>query len=125
MAYIKNETLAQYIARLIGEKKLSGYEIERRAKKQISQSYFNRIKKGKIANPSPNKLKALAVGLGISEEELFAVVRGKSPDSLKVANEQLEDLISKFERLTLSKKLYAQALIDLLNREFERLLTEI
>lgn len=106
------------------EKKLSSYEIERRSNNQINQSSVFRIKQGKVTNPSAPKLKALAQGLGVSEEEIFSVVRGKSPDSSNLANEQLENLIRKFEKLPATRRIYAQSLIDLLNREFERLLNE-
>ncbi|HEY8560455.1 MAG TPA: helix-turn-helix transcriptional regulator [Pyrinomonadaceae bacterium] len=73
---MQQETLSQYVARLMSEKQLSGYDIQRRSCDGISQSYTNRIKNGDITNPTPEKLKALAKGLGVPEEELFRVARG-------------------------------------------------
>ena len=124
MPDIKGQTLSAFVSRVIEEKDLSTYEVQRRASGRISQTHVNRIKTGKVPNPSAVKLKALAQGLGVSEEEIFAVVRGKPPDALGLAREQLNNLMTKFERLEPSKKAYAQSLIDLINREFERLSRE-
>ncbi len=118
------QSLANYVSRIMIEKKLTSYEIEQRSNKQINQSYVVKIKNNNITNVSPVKLKALAKGLGVSEEEIFSIIRGKLPDLSNLANEQLENLIRKFGQLPMSKRIYAQALIDLLNREFERLLNE-
>ena len=87
------------------ERRLSGYEIERRSSRKISQSYFNRIKAGQIVNPSPEKLKAIADGMGISEEHLFAIVRGITPDSKSIAHEGLNLIFKKFEQLPTDKSL--------------------
>lgn len=118
------DRIGRFISSIMSKRKLSTYDIERLSGKKITQSYVGRIKNGKIENPSPDKLKALAKGLGITEEEIFSVMRGKSPNSGLIANEQIESLTLKFEKLSSSKKIYAQALIDLLNREFDRLIEE-
>ena len=123
MPHFEPETLSNYVSRLMRTTGISGYESSS-SNKQISQSYVNRIKNGEVLKPSPQKLQALAQGLSVSEEELFSIVRGKAPNPIRLAGEQLDGLLSKFEQLPPSKKYYAQALIDLLNREFERLLRE-
>lgn len=76
--YFMKESLAEFVKRIMFEKNLSGYDVERASKGEITQSYTNRIKNGVVLNPSPAKLKALAKGLGVGEEELFNIVRGKS-----------------------------------------------
>lgn len=119
-----SETLAAYVTKVMKEKGLSSYAVERNSNKGITQSYTNRIKNGEVLTPSAPKLKALALGLGVSEEELFAVVRGKSPDSQTVVSERLARLISTFEKLPKSHEPYARSLIDLLEREFDRLSKE-
>lgn len=70
------ETLDKYVARIMNDKNLSGYDIERRTRKRITQSYANRIKNGEVRNPSPEKLQVLAIGLDVPEQELFDVVLG-------------------------------------------------
>lgn len=81
-----SETIAQYIARTMLEKDISGYDIERRTRKRISQSYANRIKLGEIKTPSLDKLKALAVGLDVPEQELLDIARGATEEK----NSQLD-----------------------------------
>lgn len=70
------QSLADFVSRTMAENRISGYEVERRTNSEITQSYVNRIKNGEVLTPSAPKLKALAKGLGVSEDELFAVVRG-------------------------------------------------
>lgn len=76
----KEKSLSKYVARVMQDKNLSGYDVERRANRRITQSFVNRIKTGEVKNPSADKLQALATGLAVSEEELFAVVRGVSTE---------------------------------------------
>jgi transcriptional regulator with XRE-family HTH domain len=117
----ENETLPEFISRVMDEGRLSGAEVERLSNKAISQSQINRIRAGKSANPSLITLKALALGLGVQEEKLFAIVRGSEPDSMQLAHEGVKSLITKFDQIPIKRRPYAQNLIEMLNREFDRL----
>lgn len=74
------EDLADYIRRIINEKDLTLREIEERSGGAITHGYISKILSRAVTNLSVEKLQALAKGLGISEEVVFAVARGKALD---------------------------------------------
>ena len=76
MSTTKQETLAQYVARIISEKNLKHHEVKEISGGEITDGYVRGIMTGKARNPSVDKLKALALGLGVSEDEIFRVARG-------------------------------------------------
>jgi transcriptional regulator with XRE-family HTH domain len=73
------ETLSQYVRRVMAEKKLSAVEVECRSGSEISRTYVWSIAHGRHKNISVEKLRALARGLGVSQEELFRVACGTLP----------------------------------------------
>jgi len=113
MSQNDKETLAQYVARIIKDRDLTHDHVKQLSGGRITDGYVRDIMKGKSTNPSVDKLRALALGLGVSEEEIFRVARGLSavPDE-KEADSVNYDLI--FELLLLSRK----------NRTVAELLTE-
>lgn len=79
---IPGEDLADYVRRIRNKKGMSLKEVERRsahAGPRIGASYINRIENRIADNPTTEKLQALARGLGVSEDGLFAVARGSKP----------------------------------------------
>ena len=74
----ERETLADYVRRIRNEKNLSLRDVSLRSGGQIANSHISRIENGEAAGVSVEKLRALAKGLGVLEEEIFAVARGKS-----------------------------------------------
>lgn len=74
------ETLSQYVSRVIAEKGLSLSEVKLISGAKITDGYIRSIMKGRAKNPSVEKLKALALGLGVAEEEIFRVARGLTPE---------------------------------------------
>ena len=69
------ESLGEYIARILAEKGLKVIDVERRSGGQIKDSYITNLMNGDTANPSVEKLKALALGLGVDEDEVFKIAR--------------------------------------------------
>lgn len=69
------ETLAQYVTRTMKAQGLTPRDVEARSGKTIADAYVTKIMKGTAANPSDAKLKSLAVGLGVDEDEVFKVAR--------------------------------------------------
>lgn len=118
------ETLQEYVRRVMLEKGLSGYTVERDSGSQISQSQVNRIQNGEVSNPSATKLKALAKGLSVSESELFAVARGITEDAGVIAHERLQTIGFAYENMPKKKKAKADYLIDMLEREIARIENE-
>ena len=77
----KEEDLSRYVRRILAEKRLSFRDVQRDSGGGITQGYVGAIVNGRYVNPSVEKLKALARGIGESEETLFRVARGLSPDA--------------------------------------------
>lgn len=70
------EKLPDYIRRVRAEKGLSTADVEKKSGFTVTDGYVSHIENSRVKNVSPEKLRALAKGLGISEEEIFAVARG-------------------------------------------------
>ncbi len=77
----EQELLPDYVRRIRRDKGLSTTDVERQSGGEISDAYVTRIENGHVKNVSPEKLKALAKGLGETEDEIFAVARGLYPYS--------------------------------------------
>jgi transcriptional regulator with XRE-family HTH domain len=73
------ELLADYVKRIRQEKQMSLADVERNSRRHgqgISNGYVSQIENGQMTNPSLDALIGLARGLGVFEDELFAVARG-------------------------------------------------
>jgi transcriptional regulator with XRE-family HTH domain len=73
------ESLPDYVARIMKDKGLKPADVEKQSRRLISDSYVQAFISGASANPSIEKLQALARGLGVNEDELFDVARGVDP----------------------------------------------
>lgn len=74
----KLEDLADYVSRVRFEKDLSQRDVEIKSGHSISKGYIGQIENRTVLGRSvtPQKLQALAKGLGVSEDEVFDVARG-------------------------------------------------
>jgi transcriptional regulator with XRE-family HTH domain len=72
------ESLADYVRRVRNEKRLSLADVSERSGHLIGRTHINRIENGEVVGVSVEKVRALAKGLGIPEEEIFAIARGRS-----------------------------------------------
>jgi transcriptional regulator with XRE-family HTH domain len=70
--------LAEYVRRVRQEKGFSTPDVERNSGNQITDGYVSQIENEYVKNVSPAKLKALAKGLQVNEDEIFAVARGQT-----------------------------------------------
>lgn len=66
-----NVTLGEYLASIRYDRKLSLRAVEEKTHKQVSNAYLSQIETGKIQQPSPNILNALADLYGIAFEALM------------------------------------------------------
>lgn len=74
---VKNRgPLKSYVRRIMKQKGLSLRDIEMRSDAKITDGYVADILRGAAANPTAEKIKALAVGLGVDAHVLFDVVCG-------------------------------------------------
>lgn len=85
------EDLADYLRRMRNDKGLSLRDVEVKSGGRISKGYVGQIENRTVLGQSvtPQKLQALAVGLGVSEDEIFAVARGKSPNKPDIEKEKV------------------------------------
>jgi transcriptional regulator with XRE-family HTH domain len=90
------EDLADYLRRVRNEKGMSQRDVEIKSGNRISKGYIGQIENREVLGHSvtPQKLQALAVGLGISEDEIFAVARGKSPNEPDIEKEKVWQVYS-------------------------------
>jgi transcriptional regulator with XRE-family HTH domain len=75
------ESLPDYIRRVMSEGGITFRKITERSRGEISGAYVSDLISGKAANPSVEKIVALAKGLNRPEQELFQIARGKSKPS--------------------------------------------
>jgi transcriptional regulator with XRE-family HTH domain len=121
----KPESLAEFVRRVRNEKRLSLNDVQRQSGNQIANSYVSRIENGIVTNVTPEKLKALAKGLQVSEEEIFAVVRGKSPaDNPNFKKWKFASLFDEAEQLTPEQMVRFEILMEMARREVQRMLQE-
>jgi transcriptional regulator with XRE-family HTH domain len=120
----KRLTLGEFVRKTRTDKGLSVADVSERSGGKISTSYISKLELEPRVNPSIPKIQALAKGLGVTESEITAIVRGQNADKDSVITEQFENLSLKFSGLPSSKKEKAQALIELMDRELERLANE-
>src|SRR5438132_927067 len=109
MVYVSGPTerypitsLADYVRRIRNEKDLSLAQICAGSRGQISKTHINRIENGTVARVSLIKLRALALGLGIPEDDLIAVAQGKPPRMEATKNEA--KLLSYFRQLPANRQ---------------------
>lgn len=108
------ETLAQYVTRIVKEKELTHQEVRRMARGKITDGYVRGIMTGKARNLSVDKLKALALGLGVSEDEIFRIARGLPADSDGKSQEHESNyrLIVNLMSASLKNKTLAELLLE-------------
>ena len=105
----ESENLAQYVRRILEQKRLSFRDVQRQSGNRITQGYVGAIVSGRHVNPSVEKLKALAEGLGEPEEDVFRVARGLSSSEpaaeSKPDQQQMLDLVELVYQIVLSPDL--------------------
>lgn len=113
----KKEALSDFVRRIRGEKNLSLMKVNLRSGGQIAGSYVSRIENGYILNVTPKKLRALAKGLGVSEDEVFVMARGSDALDMDV---ELASLLQKYEALPKEHRDELRILIKVIDREIDR-----
>lgn len=73
---MKRESLAEFVKRTRTSQRLSLNDVAQQSEGGITNGYVWKIEQGQVLCPSSRKLRALARGLGIGEDELNARSRG-------------------------------------------------
>lgn len=127
----EREKLHDYVRRVISEQRLSYRVVSQRSGGRISATTISDIINQRVKDIRTETLLALAHGLGVPEEEVLAAASGKPAIEESVSEDTdptrktLEKLPLKFDRtipgLPADKRVNVAALIELLDRELDRL----
>lgn len=125
MAKKSKEDLADYVRRIRAEKKLSLNDVTRQSGNLISRGYISQIENRYIVSVTANKLQALAKGLGVSEDEIFAVARGKDPEGNPDFKKwKFAALFDEAEQLTPEQMARFEIIMEMARREVQRMIQE-
>jgi transcriptional regulator with XRE-family HTH domain len=121
MSMSRQESLDRYVRRVLKEKGLSYADVEARSQGAISDSYIGNIVANSVGSVTVAKLKALARGLDVSEDEIFAVARGNSPADLRdFQKSRFATLFEKHKRLSGEDQREILILLEAVEHEIER-----
>ena len=112
------ESLGAFVRRIRTEKNMSCQDVSKRSArkgKRIAGSYVNRIENDPDLSPSADRLKALADGLGVPVDEVFARAVGVTPLSERDSDEVL--FLTKFRKLSRRRQRDVVMLIDALHAQ--------
>lgn len=117
----RQESLDRYVRRVLKEKGLSYADVEARSQGAISDSYIGNIVTGSVGSVTVVKLKALARGLDVSEDEIFAVARGTSPaDFRDFQKSRFAAIFDKYRKLANDDQKELLILLEAVEHEIER-----
>lgn len=116
-----HQNLADFVRQKISDNELSYRDVAARSNGLISHGTVGDIISGKNLNPSPKTIKGLAKGLNVSEDELFNIVRGKKLSDDEYEESLFQSLYYKHNRLTPRKKAEFKRILEMVDRELDRL----
>jgi transcriptional regulator with XRE-family HTH domain len=99
----QKEDLADFVRRVRKEKGLSTRDVANESNGRISYGYVSQIENRQVlgSGVSPARLVALARGLGVPDEEVFAIATGKPLAEVEALKGQL---VSMFEQLPIERQ---------------------
>lgn len=117
----RQESLDRYVRRILKEKGLSYADVQERSEGAISDSYIGNIVSGTVGSLTVGKLKALARGLDVCEDEIFAIARGNSPTNFRdFQKSRFANLFEKYQKLPVEEQRELFVLLEAVEHEIER-----
>jgi transcriptional regulator with XRE-family HTH domain len=114
-----DEELADYLRQKLNEgATLRG--IEERSGGSITHSYLSKLLSGAASNPSRDKLKAIALGLGVPEDEVFAAAQGRTRSESEVFNSEIYLMLKGYDELSKKDKVELLPTVRMLSAEIRR-----
>lgn len=115
-------TLADFVREKMDEQNLSTYDVERRSGGAITHGSVWNILNQRVKDVKAGTLRALAKGLGVSEEEVFDAARGKEPvkDSGLESDNELAALFYEYKELADDDKEELRAVMEMVRQEIRR-----
>src|SRR5690348_7819842 len=80
LCVVEKTGLADFVRRILAEKGISTYDVQKASDNSISAATVTKIINGDIRSSSIETLAALAKGLGVPEDQVFRVARGLPSD---------------------------------------------
>jgi transcriptional regulator with XRE-family HTH domain len=108
----EQESFADYVRRVANEKGLTYREVARRG--GISSPSISDIVSGKTIHVKASTISALAKGLGVPEEEVFAAYRGKAQTDLSRSEQRV---INFYKEMSPTAQHYFELIGETLSRE--------
>lgn len=116
----EQESLADYVRRVIRDKDLSYRKVAIQSGGKVSHATVSDIINGNQRDLKTETLRGLAKGLGVSEEEIFAVARGKTLDTEEAFTGEFAVLFKGFHDLSPEDQAEMRAMVRMLATEVER-----
>lgn len=114
-----DEELADYLRQKLNEgATLRG--IEDRSEGGITHSYLSKLLSGAASNPSRDKLKAIALGLGVSEDEVFAAAQGRTRSESEAFDSEIYLMLKGYDELSDKDKSELLPTVRMLSAEIRR-----
>jgi transcriptional regulator with XRE-family HTH domain len=114
-----DEELADYLRQKLNEgATLRG--IEERSEGSITHSYLSKLLSGAASNPSRDKLKAIALGLGVPEDEVFAAAQGRTRSESEVFDSEIYLMLKGYSDLSDKDKSELLPTVKMLSAEIRR-----
>jgi transcriptional regulator with XRE-family HTH domain len=126
---MERESLADYVRRIRNEKRLSTGDVHLRSShipdQRIAKSHISRIENGISKNPTTETLRALAKGLDVSEDEIFAIARGKAPRTEEELRQwKYAALFDSAKKLTPEQVVKFEAVMEYVEHQVAQMLKE-
>ena len=90
-----NETLGEYVDRVMKQNGLTLRDVEERSGKRITNSYISRLINGKVDNLRLETILALAEGLNVNPHDILSAASGVLPQGSSVDPLLAVDLLQK------------------------------
>lgn len=115
------QALAEFVKRVRLEKKLSLSDVEARSKGGITNGYISKIENNQAGQVTLPRLRALALGLGVSEEQVISIATGsvKPSDDHDFIESMYYMLYEKSKSATPEKKEFIKNILRMIDRELE------
>jgi transcriptional regulator with XRE-family HTH domain len=114
----KKESFADWLRRILNEKKLTHKDVERLCNRQITASTVNKIINQGMDNLTAFTIKALAEGIGEPPEQIFNRIIGNPTKTNE--DPALAALFYKYGQLSHDDKAELSSLLEVVDNEIER-----
>lgn len=100
------EDLGRYVRRTMSQKQLKVRDVELQSGGQISNGYVSGIMSGSVTNLSIDKVKALALGLGVDVHEVLDVICGPSARAgTRLDSPHWQEFLDLMQRIVVSREM--------------------